>query len=431
VGVQAIAVPNPVPALPAPKTNGFQRPCLWWEARGQSPLAFFFTCLTLSVAAILIILSGIAQAGSLDRARARLDADNRAAQQHQAAAAAALRAAAAARAQQAALVTREVAAAAALRVDETATAGLVEKLDHLTRQANAAHAKLQADSAAIAPLLPLMARLALHPAATLLAADAAPGRAAEGALVMQGLTREIGARATALRAARRRYAALTTALSTQQAVLTQAITAQQASDAALQTDIAKVSSQETASIARHTAEQRAANTAAANAHDLLAVIARLEDNRRAAAKARAQAAAARLPAPAGAVPQPLRGAPVAGKLVRAFGAPTAAGPATGDTFAASPGGVVSAACAGQVVFAKPFESYGKLIILDCGGGYDFVMAGLDRFSVSVGQSVRAGQPVGSMARYDPHDPGNQPRLYVELRQHGTAIDPAGHFGGGT
>ncbi|MCW8306562.1 peptidoglycan DD-metalloendopeptidase family protein [Acidiphilium sp. PA] len=373
----------------------------------------------------------MAHAGSLDRARARLDADNRAAQQHQAAAAAALRATAAARAQQAALVTREVAAAAALRVDETATAALVGTLDHLTRQAHAARSALQADSAAIAPLLPLMARLALHPAATLLAADAAPGRAAEGALVMQGLTREIGARATALRAARRRYAALTADLSAQQAALTQAITTQQASDAALQRDIAKVSAEQAASIARHAAEQRAANIAAAHAHDLVGVIARLESDRRRAAKARAQAAAARLPAPGGVLPQPLRGAPVAGRLIRAFGAPTAAGPATGDTFAASPGGVVSAACTGQVVFAKPFESYGKLIILDCGGGYDFVMAGLERFSVSVGQSVRAGQPVGSMARYDLHDPGNQPSLYVELRRHGTAIDPAGHFGAGT
>ncbi|MGC9269943.1 murein hydrolase activator EnvC family protein [Acidiphilium sp.] len=365
----------------------------------------------------------------MSAAQHRLDVANQAAQRHQAAAAAAAEAVAAARRRQAVLVDQEIAATAALRATEDHTARVVAKLDGLTRRAAAARAELDADAAAIAPLLPLIVRLALHPAATLLAADAVPRRAAEGALAMQGLTREIGARAASLRAARVRYAALTADLTAQQAALTQAVAVQQASDAALQSDIAAVREQAAASIARHAAEARAAARAAATAHDLVGVIAQLQRQRQAAARARAEAAAARIPAPSGVLPHALQHAPVAGTLVRAFGGPTSAGPATGDTFAATPGAVVGAACSGRVVFARPFESYGKLMILECGGGYDFVMAGFDRFDVAVGQSVRAGQPVGAMARYDAHDPGNQPRLYVELRQNGTAIDPAGHFGG--
>jgi septal ring factor EnvC (AmiA/AmiB activator) len=403
--------------------------------QGQSPWNSL-TRIAIPVATALAITLGIARGDQLDQAQARLDAANQAAQRHQAAAAAALLSAHAAQTQQADLVAQEIAATAALRSSETTTSGIVAKLDQVTQQVAAARTELQADAAAITPLLPLIARLALHPAATLLAADAAPGQAVVGALIMQGLTREIGARAASLRAARQHYAALTETLTAQQAALTDAITAQQAREASLQTDIAAVRAQAAASIARHAAELRAANTAAANAHDLIGVIARIQqartqhEQRVAEARARAQSAAARLPAPTAVLPHALSNAPVAGTLVRAFGAATAAGPATGDTFAASPGAVVSAACAGQVVFAKPFESYGKLIILDCGGGYDFVMAGLDRFDVSVGQSVRAGQPVGEMARYDPHDPGNQPRLYVELRNRGAAVDPAGHFGDG-
>ncbi|MDD2876463.1 MAG: peptidoglycan DD-metalloendopeptidase family protein [Acidiphilium sp.] len=380
-----------------------------------------------------IAFIGIAVAGQLDQAEHKLDAANLAAQRHQAAAAAALRAVRVAKRQQAALVSQEIAATAALRATEDHTASIVAKLAATARQTAAARAELVADAAAIAPLLPLIARLALHPAATLLAADAAPGRAAEGALVMQGLTREISARAVSLRDARKRYAALTADLTVQQTALNQAMTQQQASDAALQTDIAAVAREAAASVARHTAETHAAARAAATAHNLAGIITQLQQQRRAeaeAARAREQAAAARIPAPSAGLPHALRHAPVAGTLVRAFGNQTSAGPATGDTFAAAPGAVVSAACSGQVVFARPFESYGKLMILDCGGGYDFVMAGFDRFDVTVGQSVRAGQPVGAMARYDPHDPGNQPRLYVELRDHGTAIDPAGHFAGG-
>jgi septal ring factor EnvC (AmiA/AmiB activator) len=397
---------------------------------GSNAKGLHFLRIATPAAIGLIMVLGIAQAGPLDRARARLDAENQAAQRHRSAAALALRAAQAARVREASLVTREIAATAALRESETTTAGIVTQLDALTQQANAARAELQADAAAIAPLLPLIARLALHPAATLLAADAAPGQAAEGALIMRGLTREISDRAASLQIAQQRYATITDTLTAQQAALAQAITIQQARDAALQSNIAAVRQQAAASVARHAAETRAARTAAADAHDLVGVITRLQRNSQDAA-ARAQTAAARIPAPVGALPHALRGAPVAGTLVREFGAGTTAGPATGDTFAASPGAVVGAACGGRVVFARPFESYGNLIILDCGGGYDFVMAGLDRFDVSAGQSVRAGQPVGAMARYDPHDPGNQPRLYVELRSHGAAINPAGHFGSGT
>jgi len=386
--------------------------------------------IALLASVIVFAAPNLAAAGQLGEAEHKLDAVNQAAQRHQAAAAVAQRAATAARARQSALVDREIAAAAALRTTEDQTATIVAKLADLTRQTAAARAELEADAAAIAPLLPLIARLALHPAATLLAADAAPGRAAEGALVMQGVTREIGLRARSLRRARQRYDALTIDLTRQQISLTQAITAQQAQDATLKRRIAAVSAQARTLQARQAAQAAIAAQDAAQAHNLVGVIADLRRQRaqRAAAAARARLAAARIPAPAGIAPKSLRGAPVAGTLVRGFGAASAAGPATGDTFAASPGAVVTAACTGQVVFAQPFQSYGKLMIIDCGGGYDFVMAGFDRFDAAVGQSVRAGQPVGSMARYDPHDPGNQPRLYVELRHHGAAIDPAGHFG---
>lgn len=381
--------------------------------------------------AILLTLTGIAHAGKLSQAEKKLDAANQAAQRHHAAAAAASRAARIAQRNQAALVAQEITTAAALRGTEDRTARIAAKLTNLTHRTEAARAELQADAAAIAPLLPLIGRLALHPAATLLAADAAPGHAAEGALIMRGLTHEIAARAAALRTAQARYASLTTDLTARQTEMTRAIATQQNSEQALQADIAAVQQQAAGAILRHTAEAAAAARAAANAHDLVGVITRLQRQHRRAAQARAQAralaAAARITVPA--LPHALRHAPVAGVLVHGFGASTAAGPATGDTFAAAPGAVVSAACSGRVVFARPFQSYGRLLILDCGGGYDFVMAGFDKFDVGVGQSVRAGQPVGAMPGYAPHDPGRQPRLYVELRDRGSPIDPAGHYAG--
>lgn len=373
------------------------------------------------LAIALIVLPMIAQAGQLGQARKKLDAANLAAARHQAAATAAARMAAIAQHRAAALLAKEVAANAALRKDEDRTARIVRRLAALDARTKAAKAGLDADAAAIAPVLPLIARLALHPAATLLAADAAPGRAAEGALVLRGLTREIGIRAQALRAARRRYASLSAALAAERATMISAVAAQSRRAGALQADIVVVRHDEAAAAARHLAEARAAANAARTAHTLLGVIARVRAKRREAARARA--AAARI-----ALPPSLRGAPVAGKLIRPFGASTTAGPAIGDTFAAAPGAVVSASCPGRVVFARPFRNYGKLLILDCGGGYDFVMAGLARFDVRVGQPVVPGQPVGAMAGYDPHNPGGQPELYVELRHDGAAVDPTPRFG---
>ena len=122
-------------------------------------------------------------------------------------------------------------------------------------------------------------------------------------------------------------------------------------------------------------------------------------------------------------------APVLGHVVRAFGDDTAAGPARGISYQAPPAARVVAPCAGRVDFAAPFRSYGRLLILNCGGGYHFVLAGMDRLDVQLGGSVRAGEPVGVMPGWDPRQAGDRPALYVELRHDGQPVNPAGWIGG--
>jgi septal ring factor EnvC (AmiA/AmiB activator) len=81
--------------------------------------------------------------------------------------------------------------------------------------------------------------------------------------------------------------------------------------------------------------------------------------------------------------------------------------------------VVTAPCTGRVAFAAPFRSYGRLMIVECGRGYDFVLAGLDRLDAPVGHAVRRGEAVGRM----PLGAG-KPGLYLELRLDGRPVDPA-------
>jgi septal ring factor EnvC (AmiA/AmiB activator) len=114
---------------------------------------------------------------------------------------------------------------------------------------------------------------------------------------------------------------------------------------------------------------------------------------------------------------------VAGRIVHAWGETTEDGTATGITYAAAPAAFVSSPCMGRVGFAAPFRSYGKLMIIECGKGYDFVLAGMDRMDVPVGQSVRPGEPIGRMPDYDAAHATEKPGLYVELRRNGAPIDP--------
>lgn len=122
--------------------------------------------------------------------------------------------------------------------------------------------------------------------------------------------------------------------------------------------------------------------------------------------------------------------PVTGRISKRFGEPDGnGGVMLGDMVATQSGAIVTAPADGDVLYAGPFRSYGELLILDAGGGYHVVVAGLDRINVAPGQSVLAGEPVGAMgeARLASNSAELNgragPELYVEFRQDGKPIDP--------
>ncbi len=82
---------------------------------------------------------------------------------------------------------------------------------------------------------------------------------------------------------------------------------------------------------------------------------------------------------------------------------------------AAPAGPVSAPANARVDHAGPLSGWGEVVILDLGGGWRAVIAGLDTISVGTGERVSDGQALGSAGR------GGE--IYLELRRDDRAVDP--------
>jgi murein hydrolase activator len=182
---------------------------------------------------------------------------------------------------------------------------------------------------------------------------------------------------------------------------------------------------------------------------LQGLIAKMEQDLKSAAKAAATASLQGTPAAPNGTPNPgalkdparispaiafasakgLFALPVNGVKIRQFGGSDGAGGAEkGISLATRVGAQVTTPCDGWVVYAGPFRSYGQLLILNAGGGYHVLIAGMERISVNIGQFVLTGEPVATMGTKSQVASilaanASQPVLYVEFRKDGTPIDP--------
>jgi len=112
--------------------------------------------------------------------------------------------------------------------------------------------------------------------------------------------------------------------------------------------------------------------------------------------------------------------PAVGAVVRRFGDPLAGGGrSNGLTLAAAKGARAVSPAAGLVQYVGPVKGWGVIVILRLAGGYHLVLAGLERTSVQVGQSVAESQPVG----WAPDGRQSTSELYLEVREQGSPVDP--------
>jgi septal ring factor EnvC (AmiA/AmiB activator) len=113
--------------------------------------------------------------------------------------------------------------------------------------------------------------------------------------------------------------------------------------------------------------------------------------------------------------------PAPGQVVIGYGTTLdSGGRSEGITIRTKLGAQVSAPYDGEIEFAGPFRSYGRVMILNVGGGYHLVLAGMANTYGDVGQNVLAGEPIGEMTS----DTRLMPDLYMEVRQQSTPLNPS-------
>ncbi|NNU15995.1 M23 family metallopeptidase [Parvularcula sp. ZS-1/3] len=95
---------------------------------------------------------------------------------------------------------------------------------------------------------------------------------------------------------------------------------------------------------------------------------------------------------------------------------------TGIDVAAPKGTKVVAAQAGKVVFRGRKKRYGRLVIIDHGGGMQTYYAHLSKFHVRKGKKVKRGQVIGRVGK---SGRASGHHLHFELRVNGRHTDPRG------
>jgi murein DD-endopeptidase MepM/ murein hydrolase activator NlpD len=94
----------------------------------------------------------------------------------------------------------------------------------------------------------------------------------------------------------------------------------------------------------------------------------------------------------------------------------------GLDYAISTGDMIRASAGGTVIFAgnEP-RRFGKLVVIDHGGGWHSAYGHLDRVTVTKGEAVKGGERIGIGGQ---GGVATRPELHFEIRRNGKPVDPA-------
>jgi septal ring factor EnvC (AmiA/AmiB activator) len=95
----------------------------------------------------------------------------------------------------------------------------------------------------------------------------------------------------------------------------------------------------------------------------------------------------------------------------------------GIDIGAAPGANVRAVYDGKVVYSGWFKGFGKILIVDHGGGYHTLSAQAEELSKNVGDEIKEGERIGRVSEPLKTSKSRKPMLYFEVRHQGQSVDP--------
>ena len=307
-----------------------------------------------------------------------------------------------------------VAAATAVQQQEQRVTELRGHLEALRAEEAAKSQLLEREQEDLASVLASLARLSRQPPVTMVTGPNAALDLARSSILLAAIVPSLQARGRAAVAELQSVRTLRERIDAEESELGRALQQHEIE----RTRLAALLEQRTRDVARTQTEQQDQRTRtgrlAAEAADLRELLGHLEavppgpgegppEGTRPFAEARG-----RLPLPA------------RGKVIRTWGEMDPLGlPSRGLTLEIVAAAQIVAPYDGRIVFADTFRSYGQLLIIDHGGGYHTLVAGLSRIDGQVGQWLLAGEPVGQASLGE----NGKSTLYVELRRNGEPINP--------
>lgn len=311
------------------------------------------------------------------------------------------------------------------------------RLEELKGQDARLRASLAERADILAEVLGALQRMGINPPPAILVRPEDALASVRSAILLGAVVPELRHETEKLMADLKEHSRVTASIEAERARLTASVTEQLAEKQRLTLLLEARKKYQAQTQAAIETEQQNAQELAAKARSLKDLIAALD--KEAARKAEEEARIAALPVPEAnrlleRIPfRSLHGQialPVIGTVKRRFGASDGNGSLMqGDMVATQSGAIVTAPADGEILYAGPFRSYGQLLILDAGGGYHVVLAGMNRLTVASGQSVLAGEPIGAMGEARvastsaAQDANATPELYVEFRKDGKPVDP--------
>lgn len=283
----------------------------------------------------------------------------------------------------------------------------------------------------IAPLLGALQRLRRDPPPALAVSPDDAVAAARGAMLIASVAQKLETEATALAADLAELGRTRVALSAERDVAK----ARQTEIESRRAELAGLIERRQATVARLADGVLNADTAIASlesrAADMTELMAWLEENEPDAGAESSGSAAVDGPVQVGGKAETFSAAkgrirwPAAGVVAAAYGETGPDGLAMrGVSLKVRPSAQITSPADGEIVFAGPFQGYGRLLILNPGEGYFVLIGGLARLDAAEGQHVLAGEPlgVGPIAGEN-----GAAAIYIELRRNGAPVDPAKWF----